>query len=280
VARPIPSAEQIQTLREKYSLNYQVANVLTADVMVGLEGKRVLEVGGSLPEAFVFNELKVASWLALEEMDYYAVSGATSPGKSNAIPLSRLAKPPANYQLAHGQIEQFPSHLAESFDVVFSTSAFEHIADLATGLKRMHAALVPGGYLVSIFSPIWSSYNGHHLHSITDSQGKVFNYGKADIPPWAHLLMTPSEMRDHLRQLTDEATVQEIVFQIYKSSSINRLFCEDYISLVTASPFTVLKMDRTFESEVPPSVQETLERRYPGYRSFSNNGLRIVLRKD
>jgi hypothetical protein len=44
---------------------------LDADKMIGLRGKRVLEVGGTLFRAFVLADLGAARWIGVECLRYY-----------------------------------------------------------------------------------------------------------------------------------------------------------------------------------------------------------------
>jgi hypothetical protein len=55
----------MEALRERFRLSYHVPYVSVADKMVGLSGKDVLEVGGSLPADFVLETVGVRSWVAV-----------------------------------------------------------------------------------------------------------------------------------------------------------------------------------------------------------------------
>ncbi len=58
-------------LKEKYGLTYHVPYALEAEKRIGLRGKRVLEVGGTLPRDLVLGELGVAQWVGIEYLGYY-----------------------------------------------------------------------------------------------------------------------------------------------------------------------------------------------------------------
>ncbi|MET0114571.1 MULTISPECIES: hypothetical protein [Limnospira] len=60
----------IAECQAKFNLSYHVSFAHICQNIVGFEGKDVLEVGGSLPEEFVFNYLGVKSWSAIETPDY------------------------------------------------------------------------------------------------------------------------------------------------------------------------------------------------------------------
>lgn len=278
--------ENIAEYQRRFGLGYHVPYALEAQAVIGLRGKAVLEVGGSLPEAFVSEGLGVAQWIAIEEMGYWheiAASGGTqgTPPKTAAPTLAgaRAGDLDARYRLFSGRVEDLPEDLHGRFDAAFSIAAFEHFENPATALAGIHAALKPGGRLFAMFSPIWSAYNGHHLPSIRDRSGRTFSFAQSPVPPWAHLLMQPEELRAYLLRETDAEAAQEILFYVFESRHINRLFSEDYEAVCRASPFHVERCEPTFPVQVPAPVREALRARYPGRAHFENSGLLLVLRK-
>ncbi|MGE5505415.1 MAG: class I SAM-dependent methyltransferase [Actinomycetota bacterium] len=271
--------ERMRHIRDRFGLHYHASYVVNAEMMAGFAGKRVLEVGGSLPRALVLDELKATSWLGIEETSYYDDAGGMPPHLADAPPLAELPAELDGWQVARGGVENLPEALWGRFDLVFSIAAFEHIGRMPLALDRMYRALAPGGQLVSIFSPIWSAHDGHHLHGVTDLNGRTFTFADSPIPPWGHLLMTPAEMYGHLCGVTDRDAAAEIVYQVYNAPCINRLFTEDYVAFLKTTRFRVLRLDTTYVRPVPPETQAALEARHPGYRHFGNNGLLIHLEK-
>lgn len=287
-ATAVPDAERVRALQQKYALTYHVPFLSLADRIVGLRDKQVLEVGGSLPQGLVLDEYGAQGWLAVEEMDYWAE--ALSTGHVQGTPptghagLQRLRDADATalgtHRVCHGRIEDLPQALEAAFDLVFSIAAFEHISTLPLALERMHAALKPGGKVFSLFSPLWSAHDGHHLPEIEDAVGRRHNSASSPIPPWGHLLMRPMELLDHLLSETcDRKTAQQIVYFVYNSGHINRMFLEDHIEIVERSPLRILQVSRLFPRPVPPQVQQRLERMYPGRQDFSHNDLLLVLER-
>ena len=65
------NAERIKLLQQEFGLTYHIEYASLAEQLVGFKAKRVLEVGGSLPQRLVLDELMAAQWTALEEMDYW-----------------------------------------------------------------------------------------------------------------------------------------------------------------------------------------------------------------
>ncbi len=179
----------------------------------------------------------------------------------------------------NGRIEELPQELEATFDLIFSIAAFEHIARLPLALEKMKMALVPGGKLFTMFAPVWSCYNGHHLPEIVDRAGIHWSFGNSPVPPWGHLLFRPMELFDLLRQKCDAETAREIVYFVYYSPHISRFFLDDYLEVVTRSGFNVLRTNPLFELEVPVEVQSILEKRYPGRTNFGHSGLLFVLER-
>lgn len=278
--------DTIPEYQRRYGLSYHVPHALDAQNNVGLAGKRVVEIGGSLPEAFVRDAFGVRSWIAVEEMSYWREIEASGgvQGSPPGTVVRRVGDAAAGdvdrgYGVFAGRVEELPAALKCRFDVAFSIAAFEHINTLALTLDGAYDALRPGGCLFALFSPIWSAHDGHHLPSIRGRDGREYDFASSPIPPWAHLLLRPPELMQYLLDQTDRETAAEMVYYVYHSPHINRLFLEDYVAYAHASRFVVERCDPIWPLEPPREIQRDLERRYPGRVDFTNGGLRLVLRK-
>jgi hypothetical protein len=275
----------VQELQRKYGLSYHVPYALRAQELVGFQKKRVLEVGGSLPKDFVLGELGAEQWIAVEDLSYWQEQPDQGGGSPPATTLDRTLaaidhqESLPKYAVLSGRIEELPMTLYGQFDMVFSVAAFEHILFFPLALDRMYAALRSGGRLFTMFSPLWSAYDGHHLPNIIDKSGKKMGFHNSPIPPWGHLLMRPPSLLHHLLQHTDFETSARIVYYTYHSSHINRLFSEDYVAYIRASPFVIESLVPTFFVDVPNNINDELKRLYPGREHFANNGILAVLRK-
>ncbi len=282
-----PTAAETAYLRQRFGLSYHVPYCVQADQLVGLRGKRVLEVGGSLPAEFVKNNLGVAQWTAVEELSYWRTVDQVekltdSPLQQQADAKLTAATPDLldqDYVLLDGAIEDAPDTLAGQFDVAFSIACFEHVSRLPKALDRIARLLKPGGQLFTMFSPIWSAHDGHHLPNITDRTGRTFVFGNSPIPPWGHLLAGPSGLYQYLLNHTDAATAEEMVYYVYHAPHINRLFAEDYVNYFQQSPLTVKVCDGTFPIDIPEKMQAELEKMHPDKTLFRFNGLLAVLQK-
>ncbi|MBF0374395.1 MAG: methyltransferase domain-containing protein [Alphaproteobacteria bacterium] len=276
--RPDPEVSRIG--REKYQLQYQAVHASIAAQEIGLDGKTVLEIGGNLPAGFVFDQLKVKRWVAIQEPTYWSEIGTgVDLGGARVLPIEEC--PPIErlegYTVLLGQIEKLPTALYGSFDRIFSVAAFEHIHELGLALRMMRRALAADGALYSMHAPIWSTHDGHHLPSVTDEAGKAFSCGNVPIPPWGHLLMRPPEMFRLLQGHMDERTASKICYYVYHSPHINRLFYEDYLSYAGVSGFRG-EVAGFVCGPVPEDIQRRLELLYPGRARFDAQGQVMILR--
>ena len=261
---PIPP-EVVDRLKSEFGLSYHIHNASVAQQLVGFAGKRVFEVGGSLPEKLVLGHLGAAQWVALEEMDYWTETLSTGL-VSGTPPEMRAAKRPFTnatvealqpYNLFHGSIVRLP-----------------------LALEKMRQVLKPGGKLFTMFSPVWSAHDGHHLPEIKDKAGRQWSFGRSPIPQWGHLLLRPAEMLDLLTRTMDVETAREIVYFVYSSPHISRFFLDDYVEFVARSGFIPRVVTPIYQTPPPPQIQALLQSRYPGRTDFTHNGLLLVLERE
>lgn len=281
--------DTIQSCQQKLNLQWQVPMAFACQQMVGFKDKKVLDVGGILPKEFVFNYLKARSWTSLDTIDYAASLAEDISGYQGvAAKMKKLEETTsfiredgteAGYRVILTNIEDLPSQYYNQYDLIFSTATFEHLNKFPLALEKMFLALKPSGQIFSMFSPIWSAHDGHHLRTITDQQGRTFNFGSSPIPPWGHLLMRSPELYKHLCQHTDRETAGVIVHHVYNHPSINRLFTEDYFDYISQTDFVIKQFQLTYHSRISQCIQEKLESLYPGRKQFANNGILTILEK-
>ena len=282
--------EQIQKCQSKFDLSYHVDFAHICQQLVGFENKDVLEVGGSLPADFVFDYLGVKSWTGIETPDYEEslreTGGITHKGTiianiQNIYNCKFENNSQQNkYNFFLENIEDLPEKYYNKYNLIFSIATFEHIHKLPSALNKMFLALKPGGKLFSLFSPVWSAHDGHHLPQIVDKNGNKYDFGNSPIPPWGHLLMSRGEMTEYLYQKLDKQTADRIVYYVYQSNHINRFFTEDYIDAIEQSLFTINKLDLIFKVPIDSAIEQKLKIMNPGRTEFANNGILLVLEKD
>lgn len=185
----------------------------------GFNGRRVLEMGGALPDEYVFSTLKASRWVGIEYHEYIG-----NEYQSNYNP---------NYSYDNtgweGFYEKWKATVGQSFDIAYSIAAFEHIHNLGGCLESIYSMLSPGGVLYAYFTPIWSATNGSHGFQPKEIEG---------LGDHCHLLFNFSSIQDHLvEQGLDKASACAAAQRLYKNNQINRYTFEEYLKIFESSPF-------------------------------------------
>ena len=236
----------------------------------GFRNKRVLDVG--------------CDWQALVVQTLATVFGVEEAVGINLIAEDKHYPPRARTLRADVRELPFPD---DYFDVIVSSSAFEHIRGLDQGLNELHRVLKKGGHVYSHFGPIWSTCYGHHLWVV--EAGKSFTYHNVILPPWCHLLMEMSELRTFLESYRFDVPIDSILNWVYHSDEQNRLFFEDYETIFQESPFRSLFvkgyynpkfMTEHYRPHIDPKIFDRLYSRYPRNRNWMYDGMTVFLRKD
>ncbi len=115
----------------------------------------------------------------------------------------------------------------------------------------MHQSLKQGGYLFTLFGPIWSSDVGHHL-SIPTPNGDL-HFFDGILAPWEHLTSTREAIYAKLAASHGEEAALRAVTYIYDYSDLNRLFEQDYLGIVKSSGFTPVLILRNKNGH-PPNI--------------------------
>jgi SAM-dependent methyltransferase len=104
----------------------------------------------------------------------------------------------------------------EPVDVILSIDSFEHFADPADILQKMHALLKPDGCVLASFGPTWYHPLGGHFFSVF---------------PYSHLLCSESALvRWRSLYKTDGA-------RNFTESGLNRMTISRFETLIASSPF-------------------------------------------
>ena len=281
------SQEILGSFGKKYDLTYQLDFLKIIDSLHPLKGLRVMEIGGSnLPRALVLDELGAKQWICVDDLKNFVLDTPTKTRVMNDAmrdhynTTATFTDDDTNEEILSNDYAIIDSDIChldifDHFDAVVSIAAFEHISKFGGLLDRTYNALRSEGHLISLFQPIWSCVNGHHLGGAKDKAGHEYDFGSGIVPHWGHLLMTPPQMRCDLLTKTDADCADDIVSKVYNSPSINRLFFEDYVDYVNASRFRIKKITPLGQRVVPEQVQAALEAAHPGRTCFDANTILI-----
>jgi 2-polyprenyl-3-methyl-5-hydroxy-6-metoxy-1,4-benzoquinol methylase len=199
---------------------YNHAMVDALDDAVSIAGRTLLDIGAS-PHGFSLERaltqgittylgVGLGVWEPVEVRHQTAV-GRLVAGDAEAIALER-----------------------DSVDLAMSLSTFEHFADGAAVLREIYRVLRPAGRLFVNFQPVWTSSEGHHLHHLAAVTRLI--------PPWVHLLWTPTAMRRALKErwpADAPMSLDEAVAWVYESGEINRTDVVTLRRMFETSPFTI-----------------------------------------
>jgi len=225
----------------------------------GLAGKDVIEVGGAVPEADA-RATRASSWSGF----YLGAEAQKAPG----------------YEIRNADARAIPWP-DQSFDLAFSSCAFEHIQELPRALREIARVLRPGGVLVTSFAPIWSCAVGHHLWG-RDAQGARVDFLDPVMPLFGHLLLSESELAWFLTQTVGSATALRFAELVFRNQHINRVHEAQYREFFAAAGFDDSRLSEqgAWRPEHQPSraLLAALEERLPGMGSFSTPGFEGVLR--
>ncbi|MDB5445280.1 MAG: hypothetical protein JWQ97_597, partial [Phenylobacterium sp.] len=183
--------DHLEVFKERFGLSYQIDFLRLIDQVCPLAGKKVLEIGGSnLPRPLLFEGVKASQWICVDDVtsygdhdvreenpllkDHYAGTKVFRHGDGAAAILAE------DHAIIDGDAAGLM--IEDYFDVVISIAAFEHIHRFPTMLDRVYKSLNFGGQLLSLFQPIWSCVNGHHIVGISDAAGNKIDFTSTLVP--------------------------------------------------------------------------------------------------
>ena len=188
------------------------------NMRIPLAGKKLLEIGCG--DGFLLKHIadcyEVESIIGIDPflLEWYGIGGD-------------------NWSIRDGNVEQlcFEDNI---FDTVISYSTFEHIGDIVKALSEIKRVLKPYGKFYTEFAPIWTSITGHHFTAQGDWTWNPEHLKL--IPPWGHLYMDRTEMKEHLmREKVEPVLEAQILHYIYESEIINRLSRVDLTDAIFGS---------------------------------------------
>lgn len=251
---------------------------------IDLAGKTVLEIGGSnTPIELAIKDIGAAKWICVDkpekgDLDRYAEHyGEAGLYNFKDNPLSNVLAS-KDYAIYDEFADDMPKSFYGKFDVVISQCSFEHIIELPTVLDLIYNVLKPGGIMLSWFGTIFSSFRGAHFGKTDEALN--FSLSLQDLPRdlWhAHLLMGYAELYNFVAEKYGEPVAKKYIysFKNCRIGGINRLFYEDYVFLMSRSPFEKKAVYPFLTDKLEPERMHILQAMYPGYKRFDVRSLVI-----
>lgn len=231
---------------------------------VSLREQDVLEVGGAVPPKLI-GVHEIRSWTAVD----------ISPNRfTEALGESEL---PDWYRpvLMDAAAMDFPD---DSFDVVYSTDCFEHVADFPSTIRECYRVLKPGGLLFTKFAPIWSGPNGHHAWVRVD--GSVYTFNDGIVPDWQHLIGDERLFEKTVRERTAGPVATAVTEYSLHSDDLNRLSDNDFLQEIEGMKWRrLISIKLRTASKLSRRQELALTSQHPDVRDFRTDGFFWVLAK-
>jgi len=263
----------INKLCHYFKLDYQLLQLFIFHTMCDLNGKMLLEIGGSLPEELVCGIFGVSNYINTESPDYIAADGNESYSSKHS------SKRESKKKTLFVNAEELSSELNNAnVERIFSVACFEHIYNLELALKQCYTITANNGLLYSFFSPIYSYLtDGHH--------GVIPNHNKFETTPWGLHLLEPRDQRVFLEEkgISNPNEIQQILGSINFNRIPNRLLYEDYARILTESDYYVINLDDVAPNynihKIHPNEVAAVRKSNPSINNLNTQGFRVILVK-
>ena len=155
-----------------------------------------------------------------------------------------------------GALSQYPDN---TFDLILSKDAFEHILNLPVMLAEMKRCLKPGGRIYTGYGPLYSAPNGAH--------------GFFGTIPWGHLFL-PARV---LLALANRGRTRKAL-SLDELNDWNQLSFGAHRDLLCGAGLTVIDF-KVNQSRHPLSRLFSLMRRLPGLENYFTHNIYCILEK-
>ncbi len=248
---------------------------------INLSDKTVLEVGGSnFPKDLTHDFLNVKKWVCVDLIEGYQI--AQNKEHYNSTILTSFDDPNLekkikenDYIIIQGNICDINKKLYNFFDCCISSCSFEHIDPLDKAIDKIYSALKNNAILYSNFGPIFSCKYGAHYWYNTES-----NFNKQEeCLDYIHLLLDNDELYKYLHDHFDAVKANVLFDHFVVSPRINRLFYDDYVTIMNNSLFKHISIEALYRIEVEPAILEKIYKRYPGNSNFDVYSIELIAKK-
>jgi len=253
-----------------HGLHYQYRELIMCHARCNLRGKKLVEIGGSLPNDLLFEHLGVEAYTNIESPDYIEAESGRA--------YTQLHGEHERRNTIYCNAEAIDEHIeAGTADTIFSVACFEHIYDLPKTLAGCHTITKNNGSLYSYFAPIYSRIDqGDH--------GVIPTHEKFVEKPIGLHLLSPNDQRKKLINagISDPHEIQDFLGNVNFNRIPNRLFYEDYEQFCTESPWFVVELSRqdAFNlSKKFPNEFKAIRRSNSAVKNMMTIGFRLHLIK-
>jgi SAM-dependent methyltransferase len=175
----------------------------------------------------------------------------------------------ASYPIVVGDITKRTDFDSDQFDAVITMSVLEHVSNLGTAFDEMARVVRPGGEMLHMFGPVWSSPYGHHLCGADDADPNLAFF-RWKMPAHMHLLWSEIEVCDYYERLGYSRELGQSVYnEFHLHDHINRFFYDDYLEVM--SQFQMVRAE-TMYNALPADHLRALRKAEPSWRDFSTYG--------
>jgi len=253
-----------------HGLDYQYRELIKCHARCNLRGKRLVEIGGSLPNDLVFDHLEVDAYTNIESPDYIEAESGRAYTQKDGEHERR--------NTIYCNAEEIDEHIeAGTADTIFSVACFEHIYDLPKALAGCHTITKNNGSLYSYFAPIYSNIEQGD-HGVIPAHEKL-----SEKPIGLHLLSTTDQRQKLIDAgISNPQEIQDFLGNVNFNRIPNRLLYEDYEQICTESPWFVVELSRQdgFNSSKRfPNEFKAIRRSNSAVRNMMTAGFRIHLIK-
>ena len=225
--------------KQLHGIDYQYRELILCHARCNLKGKKLLEIGGSLPNDLLFDQLGIDSYINIESPDYIEAEAGTPYTEKHGAHDKR--------KTIYCNAEEISKEVEpNSIDTIFSVACFEHIYDLPAALEACHTCSKEGGTLYSHFAPIYSQIQQGD-HGVIANAKKALSLQKIlpDELIGFHLLSAEDQRKKLISHgITNPIHVQDFLGRVNFDRNPNRLLYEDYERICSESPYIVLELDR------------------------------------
>ena len=252
-------------------LPYQQNSVQVFESLLPKNTKTILEIGSDIPGLVVSS---------LAERSGALVVGINPSPDFPKCDNTISNKKTGYFVRSDGRFLPFPDNC---FDFIISIATMEHVNGISELLQEVERVLKPKGIFYTNFAPIWSSAKGHHVFAIAgEKEARFWKLGKNPVPDFAHLYMTPEELREILSTGPCSSTlIEPIINWIYFDDAINRYHYDTYIDEFSKSTLLIERLITKSLNNISPDSEtiKKLNEKYGEKCNFSTSGITAIFRK-